>query len=171
MSVGFNVLKSFEDGGGSFNNFGGGFGFGITEKVNFRFRYSRFFSGNVEGGVNLISFTLKFALKQHKVSATLPVSVLFAEGGSIWAISPGFQFSNPNSTNTSEFTFGVRGDLPISDDVDGALISASLGGGFSKDLDRWAFRPEFGILFATSGGEPVFTFALGVNFRLDKSSK
>ncbi len=166
LSVGYTGLTSLEGEGGLINLLGAGFGYGITQKVNLKFRYSRLFAGDLDGGLNLVSITPKFALKQNKISALLPISVLFAEGGSIWAISPGFQFSAGNS-NKSEFTANVRGDIPFSDEVDGALLSATFGGGFSSDLDRWAVRPEIGVLFSTGGGDPVFTFGLGANFALN----
>ncbi len=163
MSVGYTGLTGFgED--DLLSQLGAGFGIGITERVNFRIRYSRLFSDEFDG-LNLVSFTPKFALKQHKISATLPVSILFAEGESIWAASPGFQFS-VGKANTSELTIGTRCDIPFSDEIDGVLLSLNVGGGFSRDLDLWAIRPEVGVLFFSEGDEPVFSFGLGANFSL-----
>lgn len=168
LNAGFSGFISTEGFGGAINALGAGFGFGASDKVNLKFRYARLFSEEFDNGINLVSFAPKFALVQNKVSATLPLSVLFAEGESIWAISPGFQFSAGKSSK-AEFTGGVRGDIPFSDEIDGILLSLTVGGGFSSNLDRWAIRPELGLLFSTEGSSPVFTLGIGANAVLNAS--
>ena len=151
---------------GPFTILGLGFDYGVSKKINVGLRYHRSFKETILGrGLRLVSIMPKVALVQEKLAATLPVTILFVEGSSIWAVSPGLQFSD--RTDNLELTLGVRSDIPLSkQEPDGVFLSATIGAGFSRNLDRWAIRPEIGILLLTNSGSPVFTVGLSASCTL-----
>ncbi len=150
---------------GPFSMLGLGFDFGVSKKINVKLRYHQSFKETILGEVRLVSIIPKVALVQEKIAATLPVTILLSEGSAIWAVSPGLQFSD--RTDNLELTLGVRSDIPLSRlEPDGVFLSATIGAGFSRDFDRWAIRPEVGLLLLTNGGSPVITIGLSANFTL-----
>lgn len=142
-------------------------GYGINEKINVKFRYE---SLNNDGSINFISFGPKVALVQDRVAAALPIGMFFDEGETEWFISPMFLFTIPNAKNTFEATLGVRGDKFFEEDSD-LLIGLNLGFGLSKDLSRWAIRPDFGVVFNPGEEGAFLTFGVAANYNIAPRAK
>lgn len=73
---------------------------------------------------------------------------------------------NIGKKQTSEFTFGARGDVVLNEMIDAFFLHFTVGAGLSRDLDRWAIRPEVGAIFNPELGGTLLTFGVGANFSL-----
>lgn len=149
------------------NGVGLGVGYGVSDKVNIKFRYENLKN---EGSINFISFGPKFALKQDRVAAALPIGMFFDEGESEWFISPMLLFTIPNPSNTFEATLGLRADKFFEEDTD-LLIGVNIGFGFSKDLSRWAIRPDFGFVFNPGESGSFLSFGVAANYNIEPKAK
>lgn len=144
------------------NGIGVGIGYGINDRFNLKFRYENFSN---EGSANFLSVGPKFAIVQDRIAAALPIGLYFDEGETEWVASPMLLFTLPNASNTFEATLGVRGDKIFEQDADW-LLGLNLGLGFSKDLNRWAVRPDFGIVFSPGNDGSYLTFGLAASYNI-----
>lgn len=137
------------------NNFGFRVGFGVSEKVDLKFRYERLIPADKENreevkGVNYFAFTPKFAIYKKFIAGYTDMGMYTyrASDGSysdvIWFASPRMAFTYPS---------GKYFDLTLSPKLDfyfgsGTSVNwgVNLGWGLSSNLDRWAIRPEIGIM-------------------------
>ena len=172
---------SVAGGGGSEsvnNNFGLRAGYGVSDKVDIKFRYERLKpSEAIEENGNTVSYFSvipKIALVPNKLSLLIPFSHYStkAEKGSGYdedydfnSIAPQLIYTLTNKKNTADVSFGLKADYLFSDGSGGVLFGATIGGGFSSDLNKWAIRPEVGIL-SIGGGASFFSYGIGAQFIL-----
>ena len=168
------------------NNFGFRAGYGISDKVDLKFRYERlvprdgfdsediFDEGNITG-VNYFSIIPKFALIPEKLALLVPLSQYsFKEevdgkenNGTMNSIAPQLIYTLTNTKNKSDFSFGIKADCLLNNNGGGGvLLGTSIGAGFSSDLSKWAVRPEVGALFI--GGAAYLSYGVGLQFILSK---
>lgn len=168
------------------NNFGFRAGYGISDKVDLKFRYERlvpsdgFDSGDIfdEGniiGVNYFSIISKFALIPEKLSLLVPLShYSFKEeiagkesSGTLNSIAPQLIYTLTNNKNKSDFSFALKADCFLNNDGGGGvLLGTTLGAGFSSDLSKWAVRPEVGAMFI--GGGSYLSYGVGFQIIIKK---
>lgn len=143
------------------NNFGLRLGYGISDKFDLKMRYIRLVP-EVEGssGVNYIDLAPKYAFLPGKLAGTLPVGLYFAEGESQWVFSPKLLFTYP-ANNMFEATLAAKADI-FPDDESEVYLGFNLGFGISSNLDRWAIRPEVGLM--VDPGESGRAWVLGIGF-------
>jgi hypothetical protein len=151
------------------NNFGFRLGYGISDKIDIKFRYERLMPTNnldYENSSKVSYFSLipKFALLPGKFALLVPIShysanaekdprgEIIEEAYSFSSITPHLVYTVTNVKNTVDFTPGLKADILIAGDGGGVLFGATLGAGFSTDLDKWAIRPEIGVLSVGAGG-------------------
>lgn len=75
-----------------------------------------------------------------------------------------------NKKNTADVSFGLKADYLFSDGGGSALFGATVGAGFSSDLNKWAIRPEVGIL-SFGGGVSFLSYGIGIQFILPNQKK
>lgn len=183
----FELLGSFTgysvagDGGSASinNNFGFRAGYGISDKVDVKLRYERLkpsthMDYENSNSVNYISLIPKFSLVQDQFALLVPVSHYFAkaekdpqgeeieEAYSFSSITPHLIYTYTNAKHTFDFTPGVKADILFAGDGGGLLFGATLGAGFSNDLNKWAIRPEVGVLSIGAGAFVSYGIALQV---------
>jgi hypothetical protein len=181
----FEVLGSFTGysvagNGGSAsinNNFGFRVGYGVSDKVDIKLRYellkpSTDMDYENSNSVNYISLIPKFSLVPNKFALLVPIShyASKAEKGpqgeeieeaySFSSIAPQLIYTYTNARNTIDLTPGLKMDFLIGGDGGGVLFGATLGAGFSNDLNKWAVRPEVGILSIGIGSFVSYGIAL-----------
>lgn len=148
------------------NGFGVGLGYGATDNINLKIRYERIFPEGSDGeGINFFSFGPKFALKHNKIAAMLPIGAYFVEGENTWMMNPALLFT-ASRNEKFEATFGLRGDIFFEEGAD-FLMGLNVGLGLSENLDRWAIRPDFGLVFNPGEKGVLLTFGLGVNYNIE----
>lgn len=148
------------------NGLGVAVGYGVSEKFNVKLRYEHFSN---EGSANFACIGPKLAIVQDRIAAALPIGLYFDEGETEWVASPMFLFTLPNASNTFEATLGIRGDKIFEEDTDW-LVGFNLGLGISKDLSRWAIRPDIGIAFSPGNEDTYLTFGLAASYNIESRS-
>jgi len=118
---------------------------GVSDKVDMRFRYEYV---DLDGdGIHVVGAGPKFGLVQDRFAFYLPLGTGFANGvqsSDLLQIQPTALFTLPVSPQF-EVTASGKAILWKDRDIDD-LLAFNLGAGLSNDLDRWAIRPEAGIL-------------------------
>ena len=161
--------QSVEGASGSLSNgFGVGLGYGVSDRFNVKLRYERLIISDSDGeGVDYLAFGPKIALKPNKIALLVPLGVYLYGGESTWGIHPNLLFTMPGRTNQFEATLGARSDIFFEEGTD-MLIGLNVGLGFSRDLDRWAVRPDFGVIFNPGEKGADLTFGVGISYNLFK---
>ena len=164
------------------NNFGFRAGYGVSDKVDIKFRYERLKpSGGLEDspeGVNYFSIIPKIALIPDKLSLLIPFSYYSSkqektadyEVYDFNSIAPQLIYTLTNKKNTTDLSFGIKADCLFAEGGGGVLFGATVGGGFSSNLNKWAIRPEVGIL-SFGGGASFFSYGIGFQFIVLKKTK
>jgi hypothetical protein len=82
---------------------------------------------------------------------------------------PGFLFTLPGKKNRVETTFGARTDIFFESEAD-LLIVLNLGLGLSQDLDRWAIRPDLGLVLDPGDDGVIWTFGVGASYNISSEN-
>ena len=134
------VSASGSDGGHVQDEFGLQLATGVLDRLDLRARYLR-----VEG-VNVLGFGPKIGLVKDKLALAVPVGFAFGtdvNSGKSWAVHPTLLFTAPVNRHV-EFDASTKALIPFSGGD--TLFAVNLGAGFGN-LERWAIRPEVGLLF------------------------
>ena len=142
------------------NNFGLRIGYGFSDRINLKLRYERLVPTE-EGasGINYIDLAPKFRLLPGKIAATLPLGMYFSEDETEFVISPKMLFTYPAS-NRFEATLAAKADIFPEDDGN-VYLGFNLGLGLSANLDRWALRPEIGLMVDPDESGLVWAWGIG----------
>jgi hypothetical protein len=133
---------------------------GVADRLDLRARYER-----VEG-VNAVGAGPKLSLVKDKVAIYVPVGFAFGDdvaSSESWQVHPTLLLTAPVS-DRFELNGSAKYLYSFEEDTDG-LVAFNVGAGLSTNLEKWAIRPEVGIL-VNPGEEGHFTqFSLGVSVR------
>lgn len=147
------------------NEFGVQLAYGISEKVDFRFRYENVgIKGDYLENFQAISFGPKFSLVKDNMAFYAPVGFAPGEGNS-WQFQPTLLFTAPLVKSKLDFNPALKVIIPFSEGSE-ALVAFNAGFAISKDVTKWAIRPEYGWLFnpGESGYYSHFSVGLSINF-------
>jgi large exoprotein involved in heme utilization and adhesion len=143
---------------------------GTGDHTDWRFRYTRVGppGGSGGGGINVFGAGPKFANASQRFAVALPVG--FAVGqdisvGDTFQFHPTMFFTFP-SGRTFEVNLSGKALVPLSGGSTG--FAANLGFGLSSDLDRWALRPEIGVLTYPAGEGYFPQFSVGFSYNLGR---
>ncbi|MGZ5253087.1 MAG: hypothetical protein ACXWV4_01830 [Flavitalea sp.] len=161
------------------DNIGFRFGYGVSDQFDLKFRYERLIpsiKSDEFKGANYISVVPKFSLKKNQIAFLLPLSYYFYKETSdgvtnkehVYSIAPQFLFTHTNKTNNIDLTGGVKGDFVFNGGSD-FLLGASIGAGFSKNLSKWAIRPEIGFQFFPGDVGSYMNYGLGFQYTISAS--
>jgi hypothetical protein len=149
------------------NHFGGQVATGVSDKVDLRVRYEYV---DAEGeGIHILGMGPKFSLVPDRAAFYLPVGTGIADriqSGDLFQIQPTFLYTQPVNPNF-ELTGSGKAILWVDRDVDD-LVAFNLGAGISSDLQRWAIRPEGGILINPGEDGRYWHFSLGFTYYADR---
>lgn len=164
------------------DNLGFRFGYGVSDNFDLKLRYERLMPAYVSeefNGANYISIVPKVSLKKNAISFLLPLSYYFYKitdenaittKEHVYSIAPQFLFTHTNKLNRIDLTGGVKGDFVFNGGSD-FLLGATIGAGFSKDLDKWAIRPEFGFQFFPGDEGSYLNLGLGFQYIIAAKKK
>ena len=133
------------------------YAYGLSDRTDFRFRYSHISLENSDYSFNVIGFGPKFSIKKDVAAFYLPVGFAFGEDIEVsesWQIHPTLLYTLPLGKNF-ELNPSAKALIPVGNDGD-ILVAFNLGAAFSTDFSKWAIRPEFGYMF-NPGEEGHFT--------------
>lgn len=154
---GSTVSFSGDDGGHVQDEFGLQVGKGVLDRLDLRARYVR-----VEG-INGVGFGPKIALVKDRLALAVPVGFAFGEDvdiGKTWTVHPTLLLTQP-VTRRLEVNASAKALIPLSDNGDDNLVAFNVGLGFGN-LERWAIRPEIGLLFDPGESGHFTQFGLGL---------
>lgn len=139
-------------------------GFGLTDKIDIRARYTYAWIEDLKG--NVLSVGPKFSLLKDRISAFVPLGVGIVSdedsSSTTWQIHP---------TLLTTFPVGERVDInpslkyliALEEDSDN-LVAINLGLGI-KVNDAFIFRPEYGILMNPGESGYYSHFGFGMTFK------
>ena len=151
------------------DNLGFSLGYGFSDNFNLNFRYEYldvkyeydFWGINLASEkVNYFGLSSKINLKKDKLALGVPVGVYFADGEYLGIILDPMLYVT--FRNSDKFEFNVIPKAHIGTQDISILPGISMGLGLSKNLDKWAIRPEIGY-----DGCLYFGMGMNVNFRKD----
>ncbi len=154
------------------NNFGLRIGYGFTDKFDLKLRYEHLNpaqeSNDINININYFSISPRFSLKKDRIAGALGLGKYFYSTNnessvSSTVISPRIAFGN-SSGKTFDITLTTK--LDIFPDDHETLWGVNVGCGFSSDLDKWAIRPEIGVMKDLSDFGYYTLFNVGVAFIL-----
>jgi hypothetical protein len=149
------VSFSGDDGGHVQDEFGLQVGKGVLDRLDLRARYV-----HVEG-IHGVGFGPKIALVKDRLALAIPVGFAFGEDvevGKSWTVHPTLLLTQP-VTRRLELNASAKVLIPLSEDNEN-LVAFNVGLGFGN-LERWAIRPEIGLLFDPGESGHFTQFGLG----------
>lgn len=155
-------------------NLGVGVGVPVAQNADVRFRYEMLIPKKYDGErpelTHYFSLAPKYSFARQKVAFKLPLSLYYVEDETEWLISPQLLFSPVRQTN---FDLTVSGKLDIflgkDAEFSDSFVGFTLGAGVGKDVEKGAFRPEIGLMFALDedddGTTSLWTVGLAYCYR------
>ncbi len=151
-------------------NFGFRAGYGISDQFDIKVRYEILtpIDDEIRDFINPVHFGSiepKYSFVNNKFAFKLPFNIYSSDfstsANPVYSISPAFMGTADLKQNKIESTFSLSYQYFFSNDLI-SLMALNLGFGFSSDLEKWAIRPELGVLI----GSHVF-FCIGYNYNFD----
>lgn len=142
---------------------------GVSPKVDLRFRYENIWlkESGILDGLSLIGFGPKFSLIQDRLALYTPFGTAVGDGVTdSWQFQPTVFLTLPVVPQKLDFTVAPKLVVQFCDDCD-SYFAFNTGLAISSDITRWAFRPEFGLLF---GGDnsTASHFSFGISFNVSR---
>jgi hypothetical protein len=147
------------------DNIGVQLAYGLAETMNLRFRYEYINVDDLDVTAHVIGFGPKFSLARDVIAFYVPVG--FATGEDIntedsWQLHPTVILTATQS-QLLELNASVKYILTFAEDHDD-LMAFNLGLGLSPDLEKYAIRPEGGLLINPGEDGYYWHFSVGVSF-------
>jgi len=157
-------------------NYGGSLAFGLSDNFSMKFRYERMNVESIqfwdikirEEGENIDEFDYfeiggKLALWKDHIALSLPVGMYRNGENNMTTMNPRLFLT----LGGDKFEFSVipKATILFGEDEIIAIPGATIGFGFSNDLNKWAIRPEIGFdgLFVNAG--------IGINYQIPTMKK
>ena len=137
--------------------------YGITQKLDIRARYERFWlkEGDRQDGLSVVGIGPKVSLVENKIAFFIPIGKSFSEDIlDTWGIHPTLLFTLPALRDKIDLTLSPKYLWTFCDHCDD-FIAVNLGVSLSTDLNKWAIRPEYGLLFNPGESGYFGQFSLG----------
>lgn len=162
-TVGFNEDGESE---GIQNHIGAQMAVGLSDKVDLRVRFEHVWLKNDDEGYDeqILGLGPKISLVKDRVAAYLPVGAALSDF-STFQFHPTILFTVPVVSNQIDFNPSAKYLISFCEDCDN-FLALNLGMALSNDLNKWAFRTEYGFLFTPdeSGSYRQFSFGFSYTF-------
>ncbi|MBL7819949.1 MAG: hypothetical protein JNL65_04985 [Saprospiraceae bacterium] len=135
------------------------FGFGISNKMELQLSYSHLKSVDLNHHFSIGS---KISIYKNKVAASLPLSIYFGKEGFQFTASPKLILTHAINQYI-DISLIPKAEVLLGGSFE-RFYSVSIGAGFSKNLQKWAIRPELGINHKLSSSSPVWSYGIGFGY-------
>jgi len=146
------------------NHFGLQFAYGLSTKVDLRFRYEYIWmkgSNSFGDGASVLAIGPKFSLIENKLAFNLPLGRALAQGsGNTWQIHPTLLLTIPAIEKKMDINFSTKYLMTFCKNCDD-LVALNLGFAISSNLNEWSIRPEYGLLINPGESGKFGQFSLG----------
>lgn len=123
--------------------------YGVSDMADFRLRFEHIvLDKDDEDPFNVIGFGPKIRVVKDVVALNLPFGFALHDGTDVsdtWSFHPTLLFT-PLRTSTFEINTSGKALIPLNSENSEVLIAFNLGAGLSTNIEKWAIRPELGIL-------------------------
>ena len=166
------VESSEEDGweiGESQHHLGIQLATGLSDRIDVRFRYEYIGGSWTEEDVHVVAVGAKFGLIRDRAAFYLPVGTGIGDGvesGDLVQFQPTLLYTYPFNSKF-EITGSGKGIVWVDRDGDD-LLAFNLGAGISKDLTKWAIRPEGGFLISPGEDRRAWHLSVGFTYYADR---
>jgi hypothetical protein len=146
------------------NQFGLQAAFGISPSVDIRARYEYIWLPDSDGeNISVIGLGPKFSLLKDHISLYVPVGRALGEGTTeTWEMHPTFLFSLALKKDIVDLNLSPKVIIPFCEECE-TLFAINMGLSISSDLNKWAIRPEFGLLYNPGETGHASQFSIGVS--------
>jgi len=148
------------------DNFGIQAAYGMSNNADFRLRFEHIvIDKEGEDPFNVIGFGPKIGIVEGAVALNLPFGFALRDGIDVsetWEFHPTLLLT-PLGGNQFEVNTSAKAIIPLNRENSDVLIAFNLGVGLSRNMEKWAIRPEVGILL-NPGEDGRFThFSVGLS--------
>jgi hypothetical protein len=141
-------------------------GYGLSDAAELRATFEHIAVEDEPNSFNMLGVGVKFGLVRDQIALYLPVGLLFGEDLDVsetWTIAPTL-LATLRPSQRFELTPSLKAIYPFASEDPELFLGFHLGAGISTDLDRWAFRPELGLV--KNPGEEGTTWGFTVGFSI-----
>lgn len=136
---------------------------GISSRVDLRMRYER-----LSTGYSIIGFGPKVSIIKDRFAFYLPLGrALGEESKDSWQLHPTLLFTLPAIPQKLDITLSPKYLIPFCKEC-ADLVAVNFGLSFSSDLNKWAIRPEYGLLFNPEREGNLSHFSVGFSLAFGK---
>jgi hypothetical protein len=134
------------------NQYGTQVAFGVTSSFDIRLRYEYVrvkndFGASDTKGVHVMGIGPKYSLLKNKIAIALPIGRAFGEDTKdTWQLHPTILFTIPAVKDKFDLNISPKYLFTVCKDCED-FIALNFGASFSNDLNKWAIRPEYGLLY------------------------
>jgi hypothetical protein len=133
--------------------------FGVSPTVDIRARYEYVWLEDVNTSV--LALGPKIGIVKDKVAFSLPVGRALGEGTSdSWQIHPTVLLTLPAVKDKLDINLSPKYLITFCEEC-GDYFAVNLGLAISSDLNQWAIRPEYGLLYDLGESGHVGQFSIG----------
>ena len=143
--------------------------YGLNPKIDLRVRYEyAWLKDDNEGSASVIGFGPKFGLLRDKIAFAIPIGTAFGKDiEDAWEIHPTLLLTYPIVKDKIDITVSPKYLMTLSKETED-FVAVNFGLSISSDLNKWAIRPEYGLLY-NPGETGHFThFSIGVSAVIGK---
>jgi hypothetical protein len=138
--------------------------FGISPSVDIRARYEYIWLPDSDGeNISVVALGPKFSLLKDHISFYLPVGRALGEGTTeSWELHPTLLFSLALKKDIIDLNLSPKYIISFCEECE-SLLAINMGLSISSDLNKWAIRPEFGLLYNPGETGHASQFSIGVS--------
>lgn len=142
---------------------------GLSPTIDIRARYEYIWLAGSDGdGISAIGIGPKFSLLKDHIAVYVPIGRALGEGTSeTYQLHPTFLFSLGLKKDILDLNLSPKYLISFCEDCE-SLFALNIGLAISSDLNAWAIRPEFGLLFKPGEEGHASQFSIGVSKVLNK---
>lgn len=139
--------------------------YGVTEEIDIRARIERLWlkDGSFSDGVSIIALGPKISLVENQIAFSLPIGRALGENtNDSWQLQPSLLFSAQAITDKLEFTVAPKYVVQACKGCEN-LVAVNFGFAISDNLNTWAIRPEYGLIYNPNETGHYAHFSVGVS--------
>jgi hypothetical protein len=156
------------------HQFGTQFSLGVSDRLDVRARYEGvWIDGSDIDHIDVVGFGPKISLHPDQAALYLPVGFAFGndiESSKTWEAHPTL-IATHVVNRLYEVNVTMKMLISLNDENFNTRIAANLGFGIGPDVMKYVIRPEAGVLFHTSGGDPIYQFGIGLSMATTKRKR
>ncbi|MEZ4688176.1 MAG: hypothetical protein R3B47_19575 [Bacteroidia bacterium] len=146
------------------------FAYGFCSNFDLRARFDVIGADGWGEGRSAFSIGGKYSIIEDRLSVFLPVGRALGENTSdSWQIQPTAFLTVPVLENRLDATIGPKYVFTFGQNTRN-YAGANLGLSFSTDINKWAIRPEYGILFNPDQSGLITQFGIGFSATIGTKS-